>query len=62
MDISSLFFVSYILFTLFSGMPGQESHFTDYTGIEEYIEEDIKFNMILDQTEIFNKYLISYKL
>ena len=55
------FFISYILFTLFSGMPGQESHFTDYTGIEEYIEEDIKFNMILDQTEIFNKYLIWLK-
>ena len=29
------FFISYLLFTLFSGMPGQESHFTDYTAIDD---------------------------
>ena len=50
------FFISYLLFNLFSGLPGQDYHFTDYGGFLEYSYENRQLSMFWDQPKILTKY------
>ena len=56
-SIAVSFFISYFLFTLFSVIPGQQSHFTDFTDSIMISEEYETLGLINGQHIIFQKYL-----
>ena len=56
-SIAVSFFISYFLFTLFSVIPGQQSHFTDYTNSIIADGEYETLGFINGQPIIFQKYI-----